>query len=262
MSSTRLDVALVNRKLAPSRQQAQSLIMAGQVRINAQPATKAGQEVTETDVLEVMAQEHYVSRGAYKLLKAIDDYVIDVNDLICLDVGASTGGFTQVMLEAGAKKVYSVDVGYGQFDYRLRTDERVVVLERQNARFLTRDIITDPIDFFSMDVSFISIKLLLPVVKALLRKDCEGVVLIKPQFEAGRHQVGKGVITDPAIHRAVIEDILEHLVKLDLDALHLGYSPIKGPKGNREFLLHLKNRPSTHQPIDVAGVVETAHREL
>lgn len=262
MSKQRLDVALVERDLVPSRQQAQSLIMAGQVRINQVPAKKAGQEVSHDDVLEVLEQEHYVSRGAYKLLKAIEDYTIDLTDLVCMDVGASTGGFTQVMLEHGAKLVYSIDVGYGQFDYGLRQSERVIVLERQNARYLTKEIIPQMIDFFSMDVSFISVKLLLPAILPLLAAGAEGVVLIKPQFEAGRDQVGKGVITDPAIHQAVIEDILEFVAANHYDVLHLGYSPIKGPKGNREFLLHVKNQPSTKQKIDVSAVVSEAHREL
>lgn len=262
MSKQRLDVSLVERGLAASRQLAQSYILAGQVLINDQPAKKAGQEVSNEDDIRLVASEHYVSRGAYKLLKAIETYHIDLTDKVCLDVGASTGGFTQVMLEAGAKRVYSVDVGYGQFDYSLRQDERVVVLERTNARYLTKELIPEPIDFFSMDVSFISIKLLLPVIKDLLRPMAQGVVLIKPQFEAGRKFVGKGVITDPLIHVQVIEDMLETVKNLSLDALNLSYSPIKGPKGNREFLLHLKNQDPTNKPIDASAIVAEAHREL
>ncbi|HHT21496.1 MAG TPA: TlyA family RNA methyltransferase [Tissierellia bacterium] len=258
----RLDVRLVELGLVPSRRQAQALILAGQVRLNQKPATKAGQSVHDDDQIELTQREHYVSRGAYKLLKAIEDYRIDLSDKICLDVGASTGGFTQVMLEAGAKQVYAVDVGYGQFDYTLRQDARVRLLERQNARYLSRELLPEKIDFFSMDVSFISVRLILPAIKPLLADDGQGVILIKPQFEAGRDQVGKGIVTDPAIHRRVITGILEYVDHIELYPLALGYSPIKGPKGNREFLLYLSNRAKPHEPIIVDQVVADAHREL
>ena len=258
----RLDVRLVELGLAPSRHQAQALILAGQVRVNDRPATKAGQTIEDGDHVTVKESEHYVSRGAYKLLKAIEDFAIDLNEKICLDVGASTGGFTQVMLEAGAKRIYSVDVGYGQFDYSLRQNDRVVVLERQNARHLTQEIIPEAIDFFSMDVSFISVRLILPAIKQLLADQAEGVILIKPQFEAGRDQVGKGVVTDPTIHQEVITGILEYVKQQELFPLALGYSPIKGPKGNREFLLYLANTNQPHAQIDIDQVVRDAHREL
>ena len=257
----RLDVRLVELQMASSRHRALGLILAGQVSVNQKAATKAGLMVSDDDQIEVLQTDHYVSRGAHKLLKAIEDYDIDLTDKVCLDIGASTGGFTQVMLEAGARRVYSVDVGYGQFDYSLRRDDRVVVLERQNARYLDHDIIPEAIDFFSMDVSFISVRLLLPVIQKLLADKARGVVLIKPQFEAGRDQVGKGVINDPGIHQQVIERILEFITDMNLSPLALRYSPIKGPKGNREFLLYLTN-VSTKQPLDVAAVVAEAHREL
>ena len=257
----RLDVRMVELALVASRQQAQGLIMAGQVRVNDEIITKAGKLVADEDIVRLEQSPRYVSRGAYKLLKALEQWPIDLTDKVALDIGASTGGFSQVMLEAGARRVYAVDVGYGQLAYSLRRDERVVVRERQNARLLDQTIIPEAIDFFSMDVSFISIKLILPAVRPLLAERAGGVVLIKPQFEAGRDQVGKGVITNPAIHRQVIDDIVQFCQAEGFYPQALDFSPIKGPKGNREFLLYLSNRPPA-QPLAAADVVACAHREV
>ena len=212
MAKKRLDVALTEQGLAESRQKAQALIMAGQVYVNGQKVDKAGAPVGEDAQIEVRGKTlAYVSRGGLKLEKAVNRWPIQLADTVCADIGSSTGGFTDCMLQQGAKKVYAVDSGYNQLDWRLRSDERVVSMERTNARYLTTEQITDPLDFFSVDVSFISLRLILPPMRQLVKADAEAVCLIKPQFEAGKDKVGKkGVVRDPAVHLEVLEHFLEH----------------------------------------------------
>ena len=240
---TRLDVAVFEGGFAPSREKAKAIIMAGQVYVNNQKVDKAGFELKEDDVLEVRGNPlKYVSRGGLKLEKAMTAFPILLQDKICMDVGASTGGFTDCMLQNGASKVYAVDVGYGQFAWKLRTDERVVCMEKTNIRYVTPEDIGEPVDFSSIDVSFISLtKILLPAWR-LLKCGGQMVCLIKPQFEAGREKVGKkGVVRDPAVHREVIAKVMDFAALLHFSVLGLTWSPIKGPEGNIEYLVHLKN---------------------
>lgn len=258
----RIDKLLLERGLCESRHKAQAYIMAGVVYVGEQKIEKPGQLVEESAPIEVRSQDPYVSRGAHKLLGAIAHFAIDFQNKICLDLGASTGGFTQVMLMQGARKVYAVDVGYGQFDYQLRQDERVVLLERQNARFLDETIIPDALERFSADLSFISLKLILPAILPLLKPGAQGALLIKPQFEAGRALVGKGVITDPDIHLAVLQDMVEFFERMDMNIIDVWYSPIKGPKGNREFLFYVEHAPFEQKDLPLREVVERAHKEL
>ena len=219
MAKKRLDVAMVEQGLAESRQKAQAIIMAGQVYVNGQKVDKAGAPVTEDAAIEVRGKTlRYVSRGGLKLEKAMQLWPITLKGFICADIGASTGGFTDCMLQNGAEKVYAVDVGYNQLDWRLRTHPQVVCMERTNARYLTREQIPDPLNFFSVDVSFISLNLILPALRPLMQETGEGVCLVKPQFEAGKDKVGKkGVVRDPAVHLEVLEHFLEH-------AAHAGFS--------------------------------------
>ena len=207
MAKLRLDVALTQRGLAESRQKAQALIMAGEVYVNGQKETKAGAPVKEEDALEVRGKAlPYVSRGGLKLEKAMQVWPIDLKGAVCADIGASTGGFTDCMLQNGARLVYAVDVGYNQLDWRLRTHPQVVCMERTNARYLTGEQIPEPLDFFSVDVSFISLGLILPALRPLIREGGQAVCLVKPQFEAGKEKVGKhGVVRDPAVHLEVLE---------------------------------------------------------
>ena len=239
----RLDVELVNRGLAESREKAKAYIMAGSVYIDGQKAFKAGDKVKEGMQLEVRGTPlPFVSRGGLKLDKAIKVFEILLNDCVCMDIGASTGGFTDCMLQNGAIKVYSVDVGYGQLAWKLRCDERVVNIERTNIRYFDTDSISDKIDFISIDVSFISLKLVLPVVKKLLKDNGYCVALIKPQFEAGREEVGKkGVVRDKEIHKKVIMQCINYAVENGLNVIDVDFSPIKGPEGNIEFLMYIKN---------------------
>ena len=211
-SKKRLDVAMVERGLAESRQKAQAVIMAGQVFVDGQRVDKAGAPVTEARAIEVRGRAlPYVSRGGLKLEKAMQLWPIALNGAVCADIGASTGGFTDCMLQNGAQKVYAVDVGYNQLDYRLRTHPQVVCMERTNARYLTQEQIPDLLDFFSVDVSFISLNLILPALRPLMKETGEGVCLVKPQFEAGKEKVGKkGVVRDPEVHLEVLEHFLEH----------------------------------------------------
>lgn len=258
----RIDKLLLDKGLCESRHKAQAYVMAGVVFAGGQKVDKPGQLVDDELMIEVRSVDPYVSRGAHKLLGAITAFGIRFTDMICLDLGASSGGFTQVMLEQGAQKVYAVDVGYGQFDYQLRQNERVVLLERQNARYLNQTIIPDKLERFTADLSFISLKLILPAIQSLLADNAQGVLLIKPQFEVGRGLVGKGVITDPHIHLAVLEDMVEFLRLINLNILAVWYSPIKGPKGNREFLFYVENAPFTVKELSLRDVVEHAHKEL
>ncbi|WP_294953722.1 TlyA family RNA methyltransferase [uncultured Eubacterium sp.] len=263
---TRLDVAVFEQGYAPSREKAKALIMAGIVYVNNQKVDKAGFELKEGDVLEVRGKTlQYVSRGGLKLEKAMQEFPISLAGKICMDVGASTGGFTDCMLQNGAVKVYSVDVGYGQLAWKLRTDERVVNLERTNFRYASREQIPDEIDFASVDVSFISLKHILPNLNALLADDGQAVCLIKPQFEAGKEKVGKkGVVRDLAVHLEVVENVIDLSTANGFSVCGLQFSPIKGPEGNIEYLIYLKKskNPAVDECIDARALVNMSHSEL
>ena len=239
VAKVRLDKILVERGLADSREQAQRMIMAGWVLIEDRPATKPGQKVAVDANIRVKERPAYVSRGGYKLKAALDAFGIQPHDWVCADIGASTGGFTDVLLQYGAKRVYAIDVGYGQLHWRLRNDARVVVMERTNARFLQS--LPEPVDLVTIDASFISLRLLLPAAKRLLSPSGRIIALVKPQFEVGKGKVGKGgVVRDPALHRRVLEDILYWTSAETFGPQGLIPSPILGPKGNREFLLFMQ----------------------
>ncbi|SCY51687.1 TlyA family RNA methyltransferase [Butyrivibrio sp. INlla14] len=249
----RLDVLLVNRGLAPSREKAKTLIMAGEVFVNGQREDKPGTTFEEAKItsLEVRGDTlPYVSRGGLKLEKAVNNFDFSLENKICMDIGASTGGFTDCMLQNGASKVYSVDVGHGQLDWKLRSDDRVVCMEKTNFRYMVRDDIQDDLDFASCDVSFISLtKILLPA-RRLLRDRGEMVCLIKPQFEAGKEKVGKkGVVRDPKVHEEVVHRIIDFVDIAGFDVLHLDYSPIKGPEGNIEYLVHISKNPEANDRV-------------
>ncbi|MCL2672461.1 MAG: TlyA family RNA methyltransferase [Clostridiales bacterium] len=241
MPKTRLDIELLTRNLAPSRERARALIMEGVVYVDGQKVTKAGEGIAPDVVIEVRAPGlPYVSRGGLKLEKALREFSIDLSRRVCADIGASTGGFTDCMLQNGAATIYAIDVGYGQLDYRLRTDARVQVMERTNARYMEPAWFASALDFASIDVSFISLRLMLPPLYACLREGGEAVALIKPQFEAGRSEVGKnGVVRDAAVHESVCIEILNFAYSIGYAVRGLSFSPIKGPKGNMEFLAHL-----------------------
>ena len=238
----RLDLYLFENGFTESREKAKALIMSGIVYVNDQKELKPGRDIKSDDVVEVRGSTlKYVSRGGLKLEKAMQEFPIDLKDCICMDIGASTGGFTDCMLQNGAKKVYSIDVGYGQLAWKLRSDERVVNLERTNFRYVTHEQIPENIDFASVDVSFISLKIILPVMYELLKDDGEAVCLIKPQFEAGREKVGKkGVVRDVNVHTEVIENIVSFAASQKFIVSGLSYSPVKGPEGNIEYLIFLK----------------------
>ncbi|WP_337460728.1 TlyA family RNA methyltransferase [Jutongia sp.] len=243
MVKERLDVLLVKRNLAASREKAKAIIMTGNVFVNGQREDKAGSTFKEDALIEVKGNPmKYVSRGGYKLEKAIDLWQVPLQDKICMDVGSSTGGFTDCMLQNGAQKVYAIDVGTNQLAWKLRQDERVISMEKTNIRYVTREDIADFIDFFSVDVAFISLKKVLEPVKALLTQEGQGVCLVKPQFEAGREKVGKkGVVRDPKVHREVLEQIMQYVLSIGFEILELSFSPIKGPEGNIEYLLYIQN---------------------
>ncbi|NCB91273.1 MAG: TlyA family RNA methyltransferase [Clostridia bacterium] len=264
----RLDVLVVSRGLAPSREKAKAIIMAGNVLVNGQREDKAGSMFQDT--VEVTVKGHtlpYVSRGGLKLEKAMTHFGVTLSGKVCMDVGASTGGFTDCMLQNGAVKVYSIDVGHGQLDWKLRNDERVVCMERTNIRYVVPDDINELSEFTSIDVSFISLtKVLLPV-RNLMTPDGEIVCLIKPQFEAGREKVGKkGVVRDPAVHKEVIESVIAYALSISFEVLNLEYSPIKGPEGNIEYLLHIRKLGegefAPEAGVDIDQVVTEAHKEL
>ena len=261
MVKLRLDVALTQRGLTDSRQKAQALIMAGEVYVNGQKETKAGAPVKEEDALEVRGKAlPYVSRGGLKLEKAMQVWPIDLKGAVCADIGASTGGFTDCMLQNGARLVYAVDVGYNQLDWRLRTHPQVVCMERTNARYLTAEQIPEPLDFFSVDVSFISLSLILPALRPLIREGGQAVCLVKPQFEAGKEKVGKhGVVRDPAVHLEVLERFLDHAAQSDFTVKDITFSPIKGPEGNIEYLGYLQAGPCPAEPVDLPALVERSH---
>lgn len=263
----RLDILMVDRGLALSREKAKAIIMSGIVYVDGQKEDKAGSTFEDTALIEVRGNTlKYVSRGGLKLEKAMEEFGLSLDNKICMDVGASTGGFTDCMLQNGAVKVYSIDVGHGQLAWKLRNDERVVCMERTNMRYVTQEDIADLIDFSSIDVSFISLtKILLPV-KNLLVPEGEVVCLIKPQFEAGREKVGKkGVVRDRKVHKEVIELVLNYAESIGFVPLNLDFSPVKGPEGNIEYLLHIRNGGEGVEK-DWAGqieqVVEASHKTL
>ncbi|NLY43563.1 MAG: TlyA family RNA methyltransferase [Clostridiaceae bacterium] len=264
----RIDVLLMERGLVESREKAKSLIMAGQVYCDNQKVDKPGTKVPQDVPLEVRGDMlRYVSRGGLKLEKAINQFKIDVKDKVAMDIGASTGGFTDCMLQKGAKKVYAVDVGYGQLAWKLRQDSRVVVMERTNIRYVEPQHIEEQVDFISIDVSFISLKLVLPVAVRLLKDNGEIVCLIKPQFEAGREMVGKkGVVRDKKVHEEVVRDIIRFAQSIQLVVLDLSYSPVRGPEGNIEYLLYLKKlRPFVEGKFDdkcIVDTIEQSHQDL
>ncbi|HJC48688.1 MAG TPA: TlyA family RNA methyltransferase [Candidatus Lachnoclostridium pullistercoris] len=265
----RLDVLLVNRGLAQSREKAKAIIMSGIVYVDGQKEDKAGSSFENTVQIEVRGHTlAYVSRGGLKLEKAMTHFGVRLDGKVCMDVGASTGGFTDCMLQNGAVKVYSVDVGHGQLDWKLRNDPRVICMEKTNIRYVKPEDIEDRLDFASIDVSFISLTKVLGPVKALLKEDGQVVCLIKPQFEAGREKVGKkGVVREKSTHLEVIRMVMDFAESIGFEVLNLEYSPIKGPEGNIEYLLYLQNHGegwSREQPRTAAPepVVEEAHRSL
>ena len=264
----RLDVLLVNRGLAASREKAKAVIMAGIVYVDGQKEDKAGATFADTVNIEVRGNTlKYVSRGGLKLEKAMSHFGLSLEGKVCMDVGASTGGFTDCMLQNGAVKVYSIDVGHGQLDWKLRNDPRVVCMERTNIRYVTPEDIGEPASFVSIDVSFISLTKVLTPVRELLAENGEIVCLIKPQFEAGREKVGKkGVVRDPKVHLEVIRAVMDFASSIGFEILHLEFSPIKGPEGNIEYLLHLKKQPEGYVqdniPVAPETIVAMAHQTL
>ena len=260
----RLDVLLTERGLQESRQRAQAVIMSGEVFVNGQRVDKPGTAVAEDARIEVRGGTlAYVSRGGLKLEKAMAAFPIDLNGAVCADIGASTGGFTDCMLQNGAEKVYAVDVGYGQLAWKLRSDPRVVCLERTNARYLTKEQIPEPLDFASIDVSFISLKLILPALRPLMAENGQVVALVKPQFEAGREKVGKkGVVRDSAVHQEVLEHFLVHADEADFSVKGLTFSPIRGPEGNIEYLGYLSVGRGVPCEEDLVELVKRSHQVL
>ena len=263
-NKTRLDVLLVERGLQESRQKSQATIMSGLVFVKGQRVDKPGTAVPNDAEIEVRGNAlKYVSRGGLKLEKAMASFPIDLHGTVCGDIGASTGGFTDCMLQNGARKVYAVDVGYGQLAWSLRSDERVVCMERTNARYLTHEQIPEELDFASVDVSFISLKLILPPLCGLLRQGGHVACLVKPQFEAGKEKVGKkGVVRDPAVHLEVLEHFLEHAKESGFTFLGLTYSPIRGPEGNIEYLGYLEKGEWQEQTFDLKALVAESHETL
>ena len=260
----RLDVLLVERLYADSRTKAQAIIMSGNVYVNGQKADKPGTSFEETVDIEVRgAVCPYVSRGGLKLEKALRDFGVKPEGYVCSDSGASTGGFTDCLLQQGAKKVFAIDVGYGQLDWKIRSDERVVVMERTNIRYVTPEDLGEPLDLSVIDVSFIGLEIVLPTIKTLLKPTGQVLCLIKPQFEAGKDNVGKkGVVRDPKIHKMVLDNFVSLVQSLDFRILGLTFSPVKGPEGNIEFLGHLTLDDVAGIVPDTEAVVEQAHKTL
>ena len=262
----RLDVLLIEKGFFESREKAKAVIMSGCVFVNNQKADKAGSAYPDDAVVEVRGgNDRYVSRGGYKLEKAMQVFPIDLSGRVTMDIGASTGGFTDCMLQNGAAKVYAVDVGYGQLAWKLRTDPRVVNLERTNMRYVTAEQVPDPIGFFSADVAFISLRLILPAARGVCADDACGVCLIKPQFEAGREFVGKnGVVRDREVHIRVVNEIISWCLDNGFSVLGLYYSPIKGPQGNIEYLIYIQksDAPESRLTVTAEAVVEASHAEL
>ena len=263
----RLDTAVFESGISESREKAKALIMAGQIYVNGMKAIKPGSTVAVTDKIELRGNAlPYVSRGGLKLEKAMKVFPISLNDKVCMDIGASTGGFTDCMLQNGASKVYSIDVGYGQLAWKLRSDPRVVNHERTNFRYVTNEQIPEEIDFASIDVSFISLKLIFPALRPLLKNDGECVCLVKPQFEAGKDKVGKkGVVREKNTHVQVIENVIGFALDNDFSVLDLDFSPVKGPEGNIEYLLYIKKTDEKVCGVNsekAASVVEESHCAL
>lgn len=263
----RLDTVIVDLGFAETRSKASAIIMSGEIYVNGQKETKAGYAVKDTDKIEFKGKKMpFVSRGGYKLEKAMKTFPITLQNCICMDVGASTGGFTDCMLQCGANKVYAIDVGYGQLAWKLRTDERVVNLERTNFRYLTKETITDEIDFASIDVSFISLKKILPVLFDFLKDNGKTVALIKPQFEAGKEKVGKkGVVRDINTHKEVISGIVDFAFETGFSVLGLDFSPIRGPEGNIEYLIFLSKDNDKQLLVDntkINEIADKSHTEL
>ena len=261
MKKQRLDQLVFDLGFTESRERAKTTIMSGLVFVNGQRVDKPGTAVDPEAKIEVHGEAiPFVSRGGFKLDKALKVFPVDPEGKVCIDCGASTGGFTDVLLQHGAKRVYSVDVGYGQLAWKLRTDERVINLERCNLRYISREQIPEELDLAVMDVSFISIRLILPTVKPLLKPDADYICLIKPQFEAGREEVGKkGVVRDRSVHERVIHEILSFASEIGFSVMGLDYSPIRGPEGNIEYICHLKNGVYPPIPVDVSAVVTASH---
>ncbi len=260
----RLDIILVSKGLAESREKAKALIMAGLVFVNGERQDKAGTNISVDSDISVHGQENeFVSRGGKKLKKAVEIFSLNFDGMVCADIGASTGGFSDCMLQNGAKKVYAVDVGYGQLAWKLRTDSRVVNMERTNIRYVTAEQIPEKLDFFSVDVSFISLKLVLPVLNTLAGDFADGVCLIKPQFEAGREKVGKhGVVREPETHIEVIRAVFGYIENSGFAVKGLTFSPIKGPEGNIEYLVLISKNKDTEYIDNVEETVRSAHAEL
>lgn len=262
----RLDVLLVKRNLAASREKAKAIIMSGIVYVDGQKEDKAGTTFPEEAMIEVRGHTlPYVSRGGLKLEKAIKNFDVNVEGKVCTDVGSSTGGFTDCMLQNGAVKVFAIDVGRGQLDWKLRQDPRVVCMEKTNIRYVTPEDIDDALDFASVDVSFISLTKVLGPARALLKDNGQMVCLIKPQFEAGREKVGKkGVVRDKAVHEEVINKVIDFALEIGFSIHNLEYSPIKGPEGNIEYLVYIEktSEAAKEESVDVHAVVEAAHGEL
>lgn len=263
----RLDILLVEKGICESREKAKTNIMAGLIFVDGQRVDKAGEKVkVDSDIVFKGEKLKYVSRGGLKLEKAMNTFGIDLTDKVCMDIGASTGGFTDCMLQNNAAKVFAVDVGYGQFAWKLRTDERVVCMEKTNIRYVTPEDIGIALDFASIDVSFISLRTIMPAVKALLGDKGEVVALIKPQFEAGRDKVGKkGVVRDKEVHLEVINTIINFLMENELNVLGLSYSPIKGPEGNREYLVYFtkdKEKEGNFELSQIEDVINESHSQL
>lgn len=262
----RLDQYLFQHNMVQSRERAKALIMAGIVYVNDEKSDKSGNMIAEDAKVEIRGHDlQYVSRGGLKLEKAMQTFPLSPNGKICMDIGASTGGFTDCMLQHGAVKVYAVDVGYGQLAWKLRCDERVINMERTNIRHVTQEVLQEPVEFFSVDVSFISLKHIFPVAQAITANDAEGICLVKPQFEAGKEKVGKkGVVREAETHKEVIVHASEYATQNGFSTIGLDFSPIKGPEGNIEFLMHVKKAEQpvgfTQEVID--SVVQKAHDAL
>lgn len=260
----RLDVLLVQRGLIESREKAKAIIMSGDVYVAGQRVDKAGTTVDKEAEIEVRGHVcPYVSRGGLKLEKALRNFGVDPTGFVCSDSGASTGGFTDCLLQQGAQKVFAIDVGYGQLAWSIRTDPRVVCMERTNIRYVTPEDLGEPLDLSVIDVSFISLNIVLPAVKNLLKESGQVLCLIKPQFEAGKEKVGKkGVVRDPAVHAEVLHNFIDLAKRLDFTIKGLTFSPVKGPEGNIEFLGHLSRVPGTDIPLQVEDLVREAHESL
>ena len=263
-SKERLDVLLVEKGFCDSRSRAQALIMSGDVYVGGQKCDKAGTSIDVNAEIEVRGNAcPYVSRGGLKLEKALRDFGVDPTGFVCSDSGASTGGFTDCLLQKGAKKVFAIDVGYGQLAWKIRNDERVVCMERTNIRYVTPDQLGEQLDLSVVDVSFISLKIVLPAIKALLKPTGQVLCLIKPQFEAGKDKVGKkGVVREKAVHEEVLENFLALAKELEMTVKNLTFSPVKGPEGNIEFLGHLSMLPDGAIEPDVKALVAAAHETL